>query len=337
MAPVPAALDLAAWKAAARSGSEPADAILHKSYSADSVKAEGDRTYTWTISTASVDRDGDTIQVAGWQTDSFLRAGGPVLWAHNYSGLPIGKSPWVRAQGAALKARVEFAPAEVYPFAETVRQLVEFGAIKSTSVGFRPVPGKAVWNEERGGYDFKGQELLEFSLVPVPSNPEALIDAKSAGIDLRPLKAWASDVLDGMEPGLWVPKGQVLDAFKALSAPRVVVPAFEVEPFVALAQEACTKRGRVLSTANEAAIRTAHDGITAAQATLSGVLAQMPIDPPEEEPAPEPYKAAPVLMLAPSTAPQKFLVSPADVTAVVAAAVQEQVRAEVNRARGRLD
>lgn len=338
--------DLAAWKLAAKAGTAPADAVLRKQYAADQIKAEGDRIYTWTISTASVDRDGDTIQVAGWETDAFLRAGGPVLWAHDYRGLPIGKSPWVKAVGASLKARVEFAPAEVYPFAETVRQLVDFGAIKSTSVGFRPDPKKAIWNEQRGGFDFKGQELLEFSVVPVPSNPEALLDtakgvaaAKAAGMNVEPFRA---DLLRAMEEtegaGLWVPKGAVLDAFKALSEPRIVVPAtFDPGPYVALASEACTKRGRVLSAANESAIRQAHDGITAAQATLHGVLAQMPQMPmePEDEPMPE-HSPKSVSVIA-SPAVPKYTVNPENVRAAVVAAVNETVRAGIARARGRLD
>jgi hypothetical protein len=55
--------------------------------------------------------------------------------------------------------------------------MVKRGFLRATSVGFRPKRDKYSWNEERGGIDFEEQELLEFSVVPVPSNPEALLSA----------------------------------------------------------------------------------------------------------------------------------------------------------------
>jgi HK97 family phage prohead protease len=194
---------------ALRKGDALGDATVRKVFIPDSVKAEGEdgeRTYTFTISTGAVDRERDVIAIDGWQTENFLKAGGPVLWAHDSFGLPIGRAPWVKVQGGALKARVEFAPASANPLAEQVRQLVEFGAIRAASVGFRPLPGRAAWNEERNGIDFLEQELLEFSIVPVPANPEALLDAKAAGIEFELVRVWAEKFLDSLEPGLWLPK-----------------------------------------------------------------------------------------------------------------------------------
>jgi len=56
------------------------------------------------------------------------------------------------------------------------QHLVEQGVLKATSVGFRPleyIHAKDVMRA--GGLDFKSQELMEFSVVPVPANPECLI------------------------------------------------------------------------------------------------------------------------------------------------------------------
>jgi hypothetical protein len=39
--------------------------------------------------------------------------------------------------------------------------------------------------------------LLEFSVCPVPANPEALIEARSAGIDIAPIRDWAVKLLAG--------------------------------------------------------------------------------------------------------------------------------------------
>ena len=49
------------------------------------------------------------------------------------------------------------------------------------------------------GYKFLKQELLEFSAVPVPANAEALIQARSKGIDTLPFKAWAEEILDNWD------------------------------------------------------------------------------------------------------------------------------------------
>lgn len=66
--------------------------------------------------------------------------------------------------------------------------------MKATSVGF--LPKAWVFNEDENGVDFSQQELLEYSIVPVPANPQALLEAKKAKIDLRPIKEWAEKTLD---------------------------------------------------------------------------------------------------------------------------------------------
>jgi hypothetical protein len=53
-----------------------------------------------------------------------------------------------------------------------------------------------------GGVDFLKVDALEFSAVPVPALPTALVTARSAGIDTGPLYEWAEKVLDD--------RGQVL-------------------------------------------------------------------------------------------------------------------------------
>jgi len=336
-------ISLAEWKAAARRGEvPPPDSFLRKQYVADSIKSDGDgKSYTFTISTQAIDRDKDTLAIDGWRVENFLKAGGPVLWAHRNLELPIGKAAWVKTQAGTLKARVEFAPADVYPFADTVRRLVDFGALKSTSVGFIPDYQKAAWNDERGGFDFKGQELLEFSIVPVPANPECLMDAKDAGIDLAPVKAWAEQVMDGVAgPGLWIPKDQAAAALKALSGPRVVVPASFAKVVGAVAEKA----GRTLSAAN---VQRLTDALTSIEDGASGIdaaaelieevldLAAPPMDEPEPMKAAEPVE--PFILIEPEPATPTFLIDPAQLRAAMGAAVSDTVRAVVSAARGRLD
>ena len=63
--------------------------------------------------------------------------------------------------------------------------MVKGGWLKTVSVGFQPVEWVAAKDKSRpGGVDFKKQTLLEISIVPLPANPNALIQAKAAGVDL---------------------------------------------------------------------------------------------------------------------------------------------------------
>ena len=141
-------------------------------------KATGgnDRTFTFTISSATVDRMGDTIAVEGWKLDNFKR-NPVVLWGHDGSMLPVGRATSVWIQGGKLKAKAELAPANVSQYAERVRGMIAAGFLTATSVGFAPL--KYAFSEDpsrKYGIDFLSQELLEFSIVTIPANPDALLD-----------------------------------------------------------------------------------------------------------------------------------------------------------------
>jgi HK97 family phage prohead protease len=182
----------------AKSGTLPDDVAIRGGFIAE-VKAESDsRVLTFTISTSSVDRQGDVVSIDGWDLENYLK-NPVVLWAHDYSMPPIGRSLKVWKHSGKLKSSVEFAPADnpaIGPFAEGVYQLYKGGFLNATSVGF--LPRKWNWAEDEGrkfGIDFTEQELLEYSGVPVPANPEALIGAKSEGIDTAFLRSWAESIL----------------------------------------------------------------------------------------------------------------------------------------------
>lgn len=182
---------------------------------------DGDRALSFTISTATPDRDRDTIDVAGWQLENYEK-NPVVLWAHNPWDPPIAKATAIAVEEDALKSTAEFAGADVYPFADTIFQLLKGGFLNATSVGFWPA--EWTFNEERGGIDFKVQELWEYSIVPIPSNPDALIEARSAGIDLDPLREWGHKALENWteERGLFVPRSQLKRAIQVLASPKSV-------------------------------------------------------------------------------------------------------------------
>lgn len=161
------------------------------------IGGDNSRVLRFTFSDGSVDRMGDTIDPNGWDIANFLR--NPVaLWAHDSSDLPVGRAGNVGPEAGALMGDIEFATAEIYPFAETVFQLYRGGFLNAVSVGFLPTEWSWVDEKEgRFGIDFKRQELLEISCVPVPANPNALGNAAAKGIDTAPLLEWAERLLDG--------------------------------------------------------------------------------------------------------------------------------------------
>ena len=178
----------------------------------------GMKDITFIISTGVQDRDDDIINVDGWDLDNYEK-NPVVLWGHNYGGLPVAQAMEVEVKDDKLIAVDRFTPQDMYPFGYMVYQLVRGKFLRATSVGFRP--RSYLWNDDHKGYDFNEQELLEHSIVPVPSNPEALEAASACGIDLAPMKQWAEEILDGGPDGesvaLWLPKNAVENIHSALS------------------------------------------------------------------------------------------------------------------------
>lgn len=169
---------------------------LRAAFAADVKAGTGDsREVQFTISTGSVDRMGDTIDPKGWVLDTY-RKNPVVLWAHDASLLPIAKADKVWIEGDSLKAIATFVPKATLRFADTVLELIKGGFLSATSVGFIPLKWAFADDKTRGyGIDFQQQELLEFSIVPVPANAEALIEGKAAGIDIGPLAEWAERIV----------------------------------------------------------------------------------------------------------------------------------------------
>jgi len=200
---------------------------IRKQFILDEVKqAEGeDLTLQFTISTGVVDRDQDTINPEGWKLDNYMK-NPVVLWAHDYRFLPVASSPATWVENAKLKSRAKFTPRDLYPFGYMVYQFYREGYLRATSVGFNPT--KWSFSEDRKwGVDFIEQELLEYSCVPVPANPEALVEAAAKGIDTAPLKEWAERVLDEwyQDSGIWLPRKQVERVFSLLEPKTISIPS----------------------------------------------------------------------------------------------------------------
>lgn len=184
----------------------------------DETSAE-EVSFAFTLSTKSPDRQGDTIDQAGWDLANY-RKNPVVLWAHDYEQLPVARASATYIAGDRLKAVDRFS--NDHELARTVAALYQKGFLSAVSVGFRPK--KWAWNEERGGMaaDFFECELLEHSCVPVPAHQDALIEARSLGLSIGPVLKWAEALIERSDAGLFVPR-DVLKRAVSDASTRIVV------------------------------------------------------------------------------------------------------------------
>jgi HK97 family phage prohead protease len=136
--------------------------------------------YEAMISTEDVDRDGDVMVAAGAQTVNYLK--NPiVLVGHNYRDpqAVVGKTLEMEIiTGRGIRARWQFAGKEVNENADLVRRLWAGGFLNATSIGFIPKKSEPRTTDEgeplRTGRKFTEWELLEYSIISVPANQNAL-------------------------------------------------------------------------------------------------------------------------------------------------------------------
>lgn len=158
--------------------------------------ADGSRRMTFVIrSGAAADRNGYRTNPKGWHTDNYLR-NPVVLWAHDQTSLPLGRCTRLWTEGEQLKGEVEFTPEGELRFNDSVFNLLRGGFLNAVSAGWSPIDYEFV-DLEDGGWEiaFSEQELMEFSIVPIPADPGALRQAADAGIDVGPVRAWAQKLL----------------------------------------------------------------------------------------------------------------------------------------------
>ena len=152
--------------------------IVYQDLSCECKGVKEDGTLEAAISSNAVDRMGEVLDPSGVDLRNY-RKNPVVLWAHDYEKPPIAKALWVKRDGDRILSKLKFAPTE---FAQEVKALYEQGFMNTFSVGFMPkewVDGDGDKNPRR---TYKSWELLEYSAVPVPANPEALALAMQKGI-----------------------------------------------------------------------------------------------------------------------------------------------------------
>jgi hypothetical protein len=154
----------------------------------DRAKIEETRTVEFIISSADRDRHRTVLNMKGWNLENF-NANPIVGYQHNVYGdnMCSGPNPddvlgpgRAFLEGDKLIGAVTFETKDINPLAEKIFRKVLNGTLRATSVGFlEEGEGKYGEGDQRQGgkdetYYFAGQELLEFSIVNIPSNAKAV-------------------------------------------------------------------------------------------------------------------------------------------------------------------
>lgn len=136
------------------------------------AKDLGDGIIEAIVATESEDRHGEVLELKGLDTSNYMK-NPVVLWAHDYSQPPIGKTLTLKKKDGKLIAKIKFAIDED-SFAHKIYRLYKGGYMKAFSIGFIP--------KEIDDNRYTKAEMIEHSSVPIPANSEALALAISKGI-----------------------------------------------------------------------------------------------------------------------------------------------------------
>ena len=138
--------------------------------------------FQWVMSTFDTDRDRERVDPKGWLLKNYI-ANPVVLWSHIYEIPPIGYAENVHSD-KELQGLLNFNDREYDEFGWSIGQRVKHGVLRCGSAGFLAYEVEFLENKDREcDLIFRKQELLEFSICAVPSNPFALnSDMKDIGM-----------------------------------------------------------------------------------------------------------------------------------------------------------
>jgi len=136
------------------------------------------------ISSARLDGHGTVIPLSAWDIEDFEKMGifyymhqtGSNGWQEPNPDYALGPATAFR-EGSYLIGQGTFEPAEINPLAEKIMGKIDHGTLRSASVGFRSLMSH--WGDENKGEDptvryFDKVKLYEYSIVNIPSNPDAM-------------------------------------------------------------------------------------------------------------------------------------------------------------------
>jgi len=194
-----------------------------KNLQASIRKSSKASTFVATITTDSVDRDGEVVIPAGMNSRDYER--NPVLLYEHDVKQPIGKMMKMKRGDRSIEAEFALAPrpdnhvGEWFP--DTVASLMEFGALNTMSIGFLGLESRPASKADSERYGtgvrrvYGKWKLLEVSVVSVPANQDAIVTAVRKGLVTRDAaKAF----------GVTVPDEPIAPSIRATYRVSVTVP-----------------------------------------------------------------------------------------------------------------
>lgn len=155
-------------------------AVLDETVVTEGETRQKSRTITFVTTTTGKDRHGTRVRTDGIDVSNYEK--NPIfLWGHDgYGGwfsVPdinhvIGKTVAIRKAISQMEQDVEFTPADMNPRGDQAFKMVQAKFLSATSIGFIPRQIVVELEDEREVPVILRCELLETSLVPIPSNPE---------------------------------------------------------------------------------------------------------------------------------------------------------------------
>ena len=157
-------------------------------------QVEGEDTHQMVIAARERSRNGDELNLRGVSFKSY-RKNPVVLWAHDsYRGIPIAKTVKIgHDDQGRIVADFEFNSDD--EFAARVENAWNGGFIRAASIRFMPTKVVEMMDEQ-GRVDrlrIEKSDLLEWSLVPVPADPDA-VKAGARALNLP------EEIFRGLEP-----------------------------------------------------------------------------------------------------------------------------------------
>lgn len=175
--------------------------FIRKGYTPDEIKfVDGEKAVVSYISTATIDRDAEVTLPEGGIMDNY-KENPVVMFGHDYKNLPIGKCDSLKLDSKGWQAKTIYANT---PKATEIYEYRRAGFPLAESIGFIPIEslsqGDSGFDElakdlvKRGAFKrgdiskirriYSKWLMLEYSDVPIPSNPEALAIAIAKGLIL---------------------------------------------------------------------------------------------------------------------------------------------------------